>query len=130
MTPETYLGPKRLDLTRYVGSKPVVGKTVDYVLAAKVPRNAISYGGEWTLAGQTATAGRDASLALHFHAKDVYIVLAGNGNVAVELDGKPLRRLRVSSAKLYTVLTSGTTQDGVLRFRFSRGVRAYSFTFG
>ena len=130
MTPETYLGPERLDPTRYVGSRPVRGKVADYVAATVVPQNAISYGGEWTLAGQTATAGLGADLALHFHAKDVYIVLSGNGTVATELGGKPLRTLHVNSAKLYTVLTSRTTRDGVLRFRFSPGVRAYSFTFG
>jgi hypothetical protein len=50
--------------------------------------------------------------------------------VTTELNGKPLRTLRVRSAKLYTVLTSPTTHDGVLRFRFTPGLRAYSFTFG
>jgi thiol-disulfide isomerase/thioredoxin len=130
MTPETYLGPQRLDPARYVGSRLVVGRAADYIAATAVPQNAITYGGEWTLTGETATAGLGADLALHFHAQDVYIVLSGNGTVTTELNGKPLRTLRVRSAKLYTVLTSPTTHDGVLRFRFTPGLRAYSFTFG
>jgi cytochrome c biogenesis protein CcdA/thiol-disulfide isomerase/thioredoxin len=130
MTPETYLGPQRLDRTRYVGSKLVLGKASDYVEATSVPQNAISYGGEWTLAGQTATAGLGASLALHFHARKVYIVLTGHGRVTVALGSRRIRTLDVSTARLYTVLTSTATRDGVLHFRFTPGVQAYSFTFG
>ena len=130
MTPETYLGPQRLDQTRYAGTKPVVGKAADYVEAKVVPQNFISYGGEWTLAGQTATAGLGATLALHFHAKKVYIVLTGHGKVAVTLGASHVATLDVNTARLYTVLSSATTRDGVLHFRFTPGVRAYSFTFG
>jgi len=95
-----------------------------------VPQNFISYGGEWTLSGQTATAGLGATLALHFHAKKVYIVLTGHGKVAVTLGARRLRTLDVDTARLYTVLASTATRDGTLRFRFTPGVRAYSFTFG
>jgi cytochrome c biogenesis protein CcdA/thiol-disulfide isomerase/thioredoxin len=130
MTPETYLGPERLDQSRYVGSKPVVGKAADYVEATAVPQNFISYGGEWTLSGQTATAGLGATLALHFHAKKVYIVLTGHGRVTATLGTRRIRTLDVNTAQLYTVLTSATTRDGVLRFHFTPGVHAYSFTFG
>jgi cytochrome c biogenesis protein CcdA/thiol-disulfide isomerase/thioredoxin len=130
MTPETYLGPQRLDRTRYVGSKLVAGKPADYVEATAVPQNFISYGGEWTLSGQTATAGLGATLALHFHAQKVYIVLDGRGTVTATLGARRVRTLNVNAAQLYTVLTSPATKDGVLRFRFTPGVRAYSFTFG
>jgi hypothetical protein len=130
MTPETYLGPQRLDRTRYAGSKLVVGTAASYVEATAVPQNFISYGGVWTLSGQTATAGLGATLALHFHAQKVYIVLTGHGKVSVSLGAHRLRTIDVNSARLYTALTSATTKDGVLRFRFTPGVRAYSFTFG
>ncbi|MGZ4384901.1 MAG: cytochrome c biogenesis protein DipZ, partial [Gaiellaceae bacterium] len=130
MTPETYLGPQRLERSRYVGSNLVTGKAAEYTLAASVPENAISYGGEWTLAGQIATAGLGARLRLHFRAKDVYIVLGGRGRVTVELDGKPLTTLAVNADRLYTAFTSRTSRDGLLQFSFTPGVRAYSFTFG
>jgi hypothetical protein len=130
MTPETYLGPQRLDTSRYVGSALVKGKAAEYTLAASVPASAISYGGEWTLAGQIATAGLGAQLRLHFEARNVYIVLGGKGRVKVDLDGKPLTTLDVDSDRLYTVLSSKATRDGLLQFSFTAGVRAYSFTFG
>jgi len=129
-TPETYLGPERLDPSRYVGSRPVVGRPATYALAPTVPQNDISYGGEWTLAGQIATAGLGARLALHFVAAKVYIVLGGTGRVAVTLDGRKLAPIDVNADRLYTVLSGPTTREGILRFAFTPGVRAYSFTFG
>ena len=129
-TPETYLGPERLDPTRYVGTKLVPDRAVTYQLARSVPQDDISYGGVWTLSGQAATAGPGARLDLHYHAVDVYIVLAGHGRVAVTRNGKPLPSIDVDGAKLYTVLSSKTLTDAVLRFAFPPGIRAYSFTFG
>ena len=114
MTPETYLGPQRLDTSRYVGSKLVTGKTAEYTLAGGVPANAISYGGEWTLAGQTATAGLGARLELHFEAEKVYIVLGGTGRVTATLDGKPLAPIDVDADRLYTVVSSPAARDGLL----------------
>ena len=129
-TPETYLGPQRIDRSRYVGSKLVIGAPATYTPASTVPVNAISYGGEWTLAGQTATAGLGAVLDLHFVASKVYIVLGGKGRATVSLDGKPLAPIDVNADRLYTVLAGPSTREGVLHFAFTPGVRAYSFTFG
>jgi cytochrome c biogenesis protein CcdA/thiol-disulfide isomerase/thioredoxin len=130
MTPETYLGAERLDRSRYAGSPIVVGKPAEYTLAKSVPESAISYGGGWKLAGQIATAGFGAELRLHFHARDVYIVLGGRGRVGVTLDGEARPPIDVTADRLYTVLSSRTSRDGVLDFTFAPGVRAYSFTFG
>jgi cytochrome c biogenesis protein CcdA/thiol-disulfide isomerase/thioredoxin len=129
-TPETYLGPQRLDRSRYTGTPPVIGKSAHYTLAKTIPTNAISYGGTWTLSGQTATAGPAATLRLHFHAKDVYIVLAGTGQVGITLDGKPSPPIHVTTDRLYTILTSPTTHDSQLQLSLTPHLRAYSFTFG
>ena len=130
LTPETYLGPERFDASRYVGSKLVTGKPATFRLAPVVPQNDISYGGEWTLAGQAATAGRGATLRLHFRADDVYIVLGGHGTVTATVDGKPIAPIHVAGDRLYTVLRSPAPRDATLELRFSPGVQAYSFTFG
>jgi cytochrome c biogenesis protein CcdA/thiol-disulfide isomerase/thioredoxin len=129
-TPETYLGPERLDRTRYVGSPLVTDRPNDFAAARVVPQNDISYGGEWTLSGQTAKPGRDAELRLHFHARQVYVVLTGRGRVTARLGSRRLPTLQVGVARLYTVYSSKQTTDAVLDLRFTAGVRAYSFTFG
>jgi cytochrome c biogenesis protein CcdA/thiol-disulfide isomerase/thioredoxin len=130
LTPETYLGPERLDRARYVGTRLIRNRPATYRLAASVPQNDISYGGTWTLAGQTATAGRGARLELHYRAQDVYLVLAGHGRISASRDGKPLPPIQVNGSQLYTVLSSHTTTDAVLELSLPPGIRAYSFTFG
>jgi cytochrome c biogenesis protein CcdA/thiol-disulfide isomerase/thioredoxin len=129
-TPETYLGPARLDRSRCVGTRPVLNRSTQYRIAGTVPQNDISYGGAWTLSGQTATAEKGARLDLHYHSKDVYMVLSGHGRIAVTRNGKNLRSIEVDGSRLYTVVTSNATTDAVLRFRVPPGIRAYSFTFG
>ena len=57
-------------------------------------------------------------------------MLTGHGTVTATLGARRVRAIHVNTARLYTVLTSTTRQQGVLRFRFTPGVRAYSFTFG
>ncbi|HEY4413186.1 MAG TPA: redoxin family protein, partial [Gaiellaceae bacterium] len=129
-TPETYLGPYRVDPARYVGTKPVFEKKATYTLARSIPQDDISFGGVWTLSGQSANPGRGATLGLHFHAKDVYMVLGGHGRVRVTIDGKRSPTVKVDADKLYTLFTSPATRDAQLRLVFTPGVRAYSFTFG
>ena len=129
-TPETYLGPERLDRSRYAGTKPELNRPAAYRLATSVPLDDISYGGTWTLSGQTATAGPGARLDLRYHSKDVYMVLSGHGRVTVTSNGRPLRSIEVDGAKLYTVLSSNLTSEALLEFSVPPGVRAYSFTFG
>jgi cytochrome c biogenesis protein CcdA/thiol-disulfide isomerase/thioredoxin len=127
MTPETYLGYKRLQ--SYQGSTLAPDKAHVYTLPDRLIENALAYGGTWTVGGESILAGPGARLRLHFHAKAVYIVLGGRGMVRALIDGKPAGTLHVDAYRLYTV-RSGALADGLLELRFSPGVRAYSFTFG
>jgi cytochrome c biogenesis protein CcdA/thiol-disulfide isomerase/thioredoxin len=130
LTPETYLGAGKLDLSRYVGTRPVPGRAQTYRLRAGVPEDFISFGGRWTLTGQTAVPAAGARLRLHYHAHDVFVVLGGHGRVTVTRNGRPLRTIDVNAARLYTVLSRKKLSDATLGLRFTSGVRAFSFTFG
>ncbi len=79
---------------------------------------------------QQALAGKGATLRLHFHAKNVYVVLGGRGTVQALVDGKPVRTMKIDAQRLYTVRESTHTADATLELRFSPGVQGYSFTFG
>ena len=129
MTPETYLGVARI--ANYVGSALAPNKQASYTYP-KTPlaENLFAYSGRWTVGAQRIDAGPGAALRLHFHAKNVYLVLGGHGTVRAFVDGKPTRTLKVDSYRLYTVRSSQATQDGLLELRFTPGVQAYSFTFG
>jgi len=84
-TPETYLGYDR-QLTGYVGSKALPNVAHDYKAPEDVSQNSWALSGRWRLGGEHTTAVRAAELALHFHAKDVYLVMGGNGSVGVSVD--------------------------------------------
>ena len=130
VTPETYVGYTRIDSSRYRGTSLVPRRLSSYVLAKKPPRDALSFGGGWTIGDQRAVAGRDARLRLHFHAHDVYLVLGGAGSVRVSVDGRPTRMVAVNGDRLYTLFSSRAVRDGLLDLRFDPGVNAYAFTFG
>jgi cytochrome c biogenesis protein CcdA/thiol-disulfide isomerase/thioredoxin len=128
LTPETYLGYARL--ARYTGSQLVPDASVRYTFARKLPGDALSYDGIWKVGPEKIVAGQGAGLRLHFHAKNVYIVLGGRGAVRALIGGRPAGTLRVDSYRLYTVRASAKTADAMLELQFTPGVQAYSFTFG
>ena len=128
VTPETYLGYVRLE--RYAGSAIRQDTTAGYSLPAALPQNDLAYGGVWKIGGERILAVRDARLRLHFHARDVYIVLGGHGHIDSLVNGKRLGSLTVNQDRLYTLVSGSAVRDGILELRFSPGVNAYSFTFG
>jgi cytochrome c biogenesis protein CcdA/thiol-disulfide isomerase/thioredoxin len=129
LTPETYLGYNRI--ADYVGSKLIPDKAGAYTYPLKpLAENLLAYGGRWKVGAQRIESLAGASLRLHFHAENVYIVLGGHGTVHALVDGKPTRTLKVDSYRLYTVQASHTVTDATLELRFTPGIQAYSFTFG
>ena len=102
----------------------------EYTFPNELPRDYISYAGEWTIGDESAVAGGSARLRLHFNARFVYVVLGGHGRVRALVDGRPVGALRVDSNRLYTVVEGTQPRDALLELRFSPGVEAYSFTFG
>jgi cytochrome c biogenesis protein CcdA/thiol-disulfide isomerase/thioredoxin len=127
-TEESYLGYARLQ--NYVGKTPVPNKEATYAFPATVPEDTLSYAGNWTVGSQAIRAGANARLRLNFEARDVYIVLGGNGTVDATIDGKPAGTIHVNAQRLYTVRASPDWEQGQLELRFSPGIEAYSFTFG
>ena len=129
-TPETYLGYSH-QLADYVGSHPVPGHAADYKAPRNVTQNGWALSGRWRLGREYTTAARDAKLALHFHAKAVYLVMGGRGRVGVSVDGHALPTIAVKGiSRLYTVLSEPVLLDAQLRLSFTPGVSVYSFTFG
>jgi cytochrome c biogenesis protein CcdA/thiol-disulfide isomerase/thioredoxin len=128
LTPETYLGYARI--ANYVGDTISPDIVANYRLPATLPENTLAYGGEWRVGSERIVAGRNASLRLHFHAKNVYIVLGGKGTVRASIDAQPASTIRVDAERLYTVRSSKQTASATLELRFSPGIQAYSFTFG
>jgi len=126
-TPETYLGAERAQ--GFVPGSPRLG-THDYVAADDLPHSTFSLGGRWTVTDESATAGIDASLRANVTGKDVYLVLSGPGTVDVTVDGRHEQTVRVTTQKLYHLLSRRKSGAHDLQLRFSPGVIGYAFTFG
>ncbi|MGH9127511.1 MAG: cytochrome c biogenesis protein DipZ [Acidimicrobiales bacterium] len=130
-TPESYLGYDRL--ANYVGVPVVHNRAKLYKFPASLPANDLSLSGTWTVGPQSATAGARAAIRLSFTARDVYLVLGGQGKVTVSVGGKQLKVVQVSGVPgLYTLLSAppGPPEQGLLQLDVSPGVAAYDFTFG
>ena len=127
-TPESYLGSQRL--ARYSGSAIVPNRFATYRFPGSLPLDHLAYAGSWEVGAERIVAGANARLRLHFHARDVYLVLGGHGSVRVLVDGAALRTVRVTADRLYTLVSGTKLREALLELRFSRGVSAYAFTFG
>jgi cytochrome c biogenesis protein CcdA/thiol-disulfide isomerase/thioredoxin len=128
-TPETYLGYQRL--ARYAGSRIVRDVEASYRLPHALAQDELAYGGAWRVAGQRIIAGPGARLRLHFHARNVYLVAGGRGQVTVFVDGRSRGLMPISGiSRLYTVLRYPAVRDGILELRFTPGMSSYAFTFG
>jgi Thioredoxin like C-terminal domain len=87
--------------------------------------------GTWTENAEEATAGPDAEMELGFLAKDVYLVLGGQGTVGVSVNGHQTKTITVGGVPgLYTLYKASSTSTGTLTLNVSPGVQAYDFTFG
>jgi cytochrome c biogenesis protein CcdA/thiol-disulfide isomerase/thioredoxin len=130
VTPESYLGYRRLD--RYAGSEIQPDRPAQYRFPrAPLPPNHLAYDGPWRVEDERiVSAGTGSRVRLQFRARDVHLVLTGQGSVEVLLDGARRREVRVAGDRLYTLLRLGRVRDGLLELRFSPGVGAYAFTFG
>ncbi|MFD4958979.1 cytochrome c biogenesis protein DipZ [Microbacterium sp. NPDC058389] len=105
-----------------------------FALAEDQPADSFALDGMWRIETQFATpsAGGDGGIRLRFHAGEVRMVLAGEGEVRVRLDGGRERTIAVSGTPRSYAVALGTdaTAAHVLDVRVSPGVEVYSFTFG
>ena len=146
ISPETYLGSKRMEFYDPSGS---LGNGVQSFTLTENPNlNSFSYGGTWNITEETAIAQDNATLAYHFIASKVYIILRPpntetSGKVKILLDGKPIDpsvagkdvvngEVTVNTDRLYNIVDlHNATQNHVLKIEFETPeTQAYTFTFG
>ena len=129
-TPESYLGYERL--ARFANGRVAPDAEWTYTLpGGPLPEDVLGYAGRWKVESERSVAGRGARMQLHFRAKDIYLVLEGEGSVQVLVDERRVRTVAVSGLpRLYTLTRFSQYRQGMLELRFSPGVAGYAFTFG
>jgi len=128
ITPESYLGYFRI--ARYSGSQLSADVEQNYHFPTSLARDHFAYDGRWTVESERIVAGDSARVRLHFHARQVNLVLGGKGFVAVIVNGHAKGAERVNGDRLYTLVSGNRIRDSLLELAFSPGVQAYAFTFG
>lgn len=128
-TPELYLSAFKS--AGYAGM-PRIGKTVtEYVLNPDQPADTFSLGGTWRPEQQFFASTGDSRIRLHYRGKDVYHVLAGSGTVTISEKGRPDRVIEVSGTpNLYPIVESDANGKGTITLEYSKGIEAYTFSFG
>ncbi|MFE6853955.1 cytochrome c biogenesis protein CcdA [Streptomyces sp. NPDC057674] len=130
-TPETYLSTHRI--RGYAGAPELAeDKPVTYAYpAGGVRPNEIALAGTWTAGYEHFTSGKDARLALTYHARNANLVLAGEGSVTVLVDGEPDRTIRIhGTPTLYRLTDHDEARDTRLELRLTPGLQAFAFTYG
>ncbi|KAF2415823.1 cytochrome c biogenesis protein CcdA [Microbacterium sp. B35-30] len=130
-TRETFLGSAK-DVN-HGGDSPYRAGEAEYRLPAEQPADSFALDGSWRVETQyaTPTTAAGGGIRLQFHADEVRMVLAGEGEVRVRLDGGPEQTLAVSGTpRSYAVAEGAVGSAQVLDVIVSPGVEVYSFTFG
>lgn len=128
-TPETYLNHTRLG-PQFASGEIVPDKPTRYEFPKQQQRDTVALSGTWTVGPEHLTAGEEASLALEYRAKNVYLVLGGDGIVTYDINGKQ-ETIDISGApRLYTIISGKDVDRGRVVVSFTPGVQPYVFTFG
>jgi cytochrome c biogenesis protein CcdA/thiol-disulfide isomerase/thioredoxin len=129
LTPETYFAAGRV--ANYGGGGTYAAGTATFDYPATLADDTFALRGPFTLDSQGAIANSDASsIELNYHAKDVYLVVGGQGTVTVVRDGKS-EDIPISGAPTsHQILNEDQVGRGHLEVRLSKGLQAFSFTYG
>ena len=129
LTPETYLGTQKA--ANYSGQGAYDQGTATFDYPAELPNDSFALRGRWTLDQQSATAqDDDATLALNYHARNVYLVVGGTGTLTVTREGQTSRIPVAGPPNMHHIVSDDTDATGHLEVALSRGLQAYSFTYG
>jgi cytochrome c biogenesis protein CcdA/thiol-disulfide isomerase/thioredoxin len=128
-TPETYLGVGKM--VNYGGTDLYDEGTATFNYPANLADDSFAYRGRWTLDYQGATAESDNStIALKYKAKDVYIVAGGEGTVTVTRNGETTTVPISGPPTSHQLVAGDEVARGELEVRLSKGLQAFSFTYG
>ena len=128
-TPETYLAVGKM--SNYGGTGTYDQGHFTFDDPATLPDDTFGLRGPWTLDYQGATSGADASsIELNYQAKNVYIVAGGQGTLTVLRNGNTTT-IPISGAPMsHQIVAGDQIQRGQLDVRLSKGLQAFSFTYG
>jgi cytochrome c biogenesis protein CcdA/thiol-disulfide isomerase/thioredoxin len=129
LTPETYLGVGKVG--NYGGTGAYDKGSATFAYPDRLPDDTFAYRGPWSLDYQGATSGSDqSSIALNYHATNVYLVVGGTGAVTVVRDGQTTTVPVSGPPNMRQIVAGDSDGSGHVEVRLSQGLQAFSFTYG
>jgi cytochrome c biogenesis protein CcdA/thiol-disulfide isomerase/thioredoxin len=129
LTPETYFGVGKV--ANYHGGGTYDEGTRNFAIPAQLPDDSFALRGAWALDYQGITAqGGDNAITLNYHARNVYLVVGGTGTVTVTRDGKSTTIPVSGPPNMRQIVTDDEDGAGSLEVSLSKGLQAFSFTYG
>lgn len=128
-TPETYFGVGKVVNYRGTGQYDEGATVFDY--PPHLPPDSFALRGPWSLDYQGATANSDeSSIELNYHAKNVYLVAGGTGTVTVTRGGQSKAIAITGPPTSHLLVADDHTETATLQVQLTKGLQAFSFTYG
>jgi cytochrome c biogenesis protein CcdA/thiol-disulfide isomerase/thioredoxin len=129
LTPETYFGIGKM--VNYAGSGVYDEGQTNFDYPSALPNDTFALRGPWKLDYEGATAaGDNAGIELNYHAKNVYIVVGGTGELTVTRDGKTTTVPVSDPPTSHQIVDRHDLGRGLLDVRLTKGLQVFSFTYG
>jgi thiol-disulfide isomerase/thioredoxin len=129
LTQETYFSVGKVVNYRGVGNYDE--GTRIFTLPTELADDSFALRGTWAVDYQGVTAqSDDNAIALNYHARNVYMVVGGTGTVTVERDSKTTTIPVSGPPHMRQVVTDDQDGSGSLEVLLSKGLQAFSFSYG
>ena len=129
LTPESYFGVGKM--VNYGGTGIYDQGQAIFSYPPSLPDDAFALRGAWKLDYQGATADADdAGIELNYRAKNVYVVVGGTGTITVLRDGRTTSIPVSGPPTLRQIVATDNIARGHLELQLSKGLQAFSFTYG
>jgi hypothetical protein len=129
LTPETYFGVGKV--ANYAGEGAYDQGIRTFSLPKQLADDSFALRGTWALDYQGATAPNgDNAITLNYHARNVYLVVGGSGTVTVMRDGAKTTIPVSGPPNMRQIVADDEDGAGSLEVSLSKGLQAFSFTYG
>jgi cytochrome c biogenesis protein CcdA/thiol-disulfide isomerase/thioredoxin len=129
LTRETYFGVGKV--VNYAGGGTYDEGQATFAYPQSLPDDSFALQGPWKLDYQGATSDSDASnIELSYHAKSVFIVVGGSGNLVVTQNGKTTTLPIDGPPQSHQIVAGNDVSKGALQVHASPGLQVFSFTYG
>ena len=129
LTPETYFSVGKM--VNFAGGGVYEQGSATFNYPPAQPADTFALSGPWSLDYQGATPdSEDSRIKLNYHAKNVYMVVGGNGTLTVTREGQSTTIPISGAPTSHQVVAGNQAAAGTLEMRPSRGLQVYSITYG